>query len=357
MKETLKERFRRKMLRFGKKNRFCRFLILPVFILGMFVFHVAEYCRSNGKRFAVLAMTFLLFAVYSSFSFPIFVSGDGETQWNAISEDAKDIVLAEETKVSLEDIERLDEEDMTDSEDYVWNPENMEAVEQYSASDILNANADRLPAKVEKEDKETANYGDYEFSRDDWRLILVNPQHSIPEGYEKDIPLGKINTMKGVMRCDERIIDDLLCMIQAAKEDGVTLSICSPYRDYEYQRNLFNRKITQFMNQGLSYMEAYQLASKRVNAPNASEHQIGLALDIVTDSYIKLNDGFADTKAGKWLAANSCRYGFILRYPKDKKDITGVDYEPWHFRYVGVEAATVITEKGITLEEFWEENF
>lgn len=357
MKETLKGRFRRKMLRFGKKNRFCRYLIFPVFILGMFVFHVAEYCRGNGKRFAMLAMTFLLFAVYSSFSFPIFVSGDGGTQWNAISEEAQDIVLAEETEVNLEDIVRLEEEDMLDAEDYMWNPENMEAVEQYSASDILNANADRLPAQVEKEDKKETNYEDYAFSRDDWRLTLVNPQHSIPEGYEENIPLGNINTMKGVMHCDERIIDDLLCMIQAAKEDGVTLSICSPYRDMQYQRNLFNRKITKFMNQGLSYMEAYQLASERVNAPNASEHQIGLALDIVTVSYTNLDEGFADTKAGKWLAENSCRYGFILRYPKDKEEITGVSFEPWHFRYVGEEAAAVITEKGITLEEFWEEYF
>lgn len=357
MKEPMKERFRRKMLRFGKKNRFCRFLIIPVIFLGMFVFHVIEYCRGNGKRFAMLAMTFLLFAVYSSFSFPIFVSGDGETQWSDISDDARDIVLADETEVNLEDIVRLEEEDVPDSEDYVWNPENMEAVEQFSASEILNAYADRLSDRTEKEDRDEANYEDYVFSRDDWRLLLVNPQHSIPEGYEKDIPLGKINTTKGVMRCDERIIDDLLCMIKAAKEDGVTLSICSPYRDMEHQRYLFNRKITLYMNQGLSYMEAYQLASERVNVPNASEHQIGLALDIVTNSYTTLNEGFADTKAGKWLAANSCQYGFILRYPKGKEDITGVSYEPWHFRYVGVEAATVITNKGITLEEFWEEYF
>ena len=91
--------------------------------------------------------------------------------------------------------------------------------------------------------------------------------------------------------------------------------------------------------------------------PNASEHQIGLALDIVTDTYVALNEGFAKTAAGKWLAENSCKYGFILRYPKGKEDITGIEYEPWHFRYVGAEVATLITEQGITLEEFWEEYF
>ena len=89
--------------------------------------------------------------------------------------------------------------------------------------------------------------------------------------------------------------------------------------------------------------------------PGASEHQIGLALDIVCNSYMSLDEGFGDTKAGKWLAANSCRYGFILRYPKGKEDITGIEYEPWHFRYVGKAAAPVIMEQGITLEEFWED--
>ena len=109
------------------------------------------------------------------------------------------------------------------------------------------------------------------------------------------------------------------------------------------------------MNRGMSYLEAYQLASQAVTVPGASEHQIGLALDIVTDSYLTLDEGFGDTPAGKWLAENSCHYGFILRYPKDKEYITGIEYEPWHFRYVGTEAATLMTEQGITLEEFWED--
>jgi len=74
----------------------------------------------------------------------------------------------------------------------------------------------------------------------------------------------------------------------------------------------------------------------------------------VTDTYTSLNEGFENTDAGRWLAENSYRFGFILRYPRDKEDITGIRYEPWHFRYVGVEAATVITEKGLTLEELWE---
>ena len=88
--------------------------------------------------------------------------------------------------------------------------------------------------------------------------------------------------------------------------------------------------------------------------PGASEHQLGLAIDIISDNYASLDEGFANTEAGKWLAEHSYEYGFILRYPQGKEYITGVEYEPWHFRYVGKEAAAVITKDGICLEEFIE---
>lgn len=356
MKMTLEERFRKKLLKIGKKNKFLRLCIIPVMAVGMFFFHAVRYFKGNGKRFIMLAMTFFLFVVYSSFSFPMFIAESESTdEWNPISDEAQDIDLAEEVEINLEDIVLLDDDDVLwEGEEIPETVYGMDLGERYDASDILEYNQDRLP--TEKYTAAAAeDYEDYEFSADDWRLILVNKQNSIPEGYEAEVPLGNINTMKGVMHCDERIIDDLLAMIQAAKDDGVTLQICSPYRDLEYQKNLFNRKITGFMKQGLSYMDAYRVASQVVTVPNASEHQLGLALDIVSDTFTKLVEGFEDTEAGKWLAANSYRYGFILRYPKDKKDITGIKYEPWHFRYVGVEAATLITEKGITLEEFWEE--
>ena len=100
-------------------------------------------------------------------------------------------------------------------------------------------------------------------------------------------------------------------------------------------------------------MDAYNLASQAVTVPGSSEHQIGLAVDIITADYTSLDEGFGDTPAGKWLAENSCKYGFILRYPQGKEEITSIEYEPWHFRYVGTEAATVITENDICLEEFW----
>ena len=108
------------------------------------------------------------------------------------------------------------------------------------------------------------------------------------------------------------------------------------------------------MNQGLSYMEAYKISSNTVTVPGASEHQIGLAIDFISDTYTSLNEGFGNSQAGKWLAENSYRYGFILRYPKGKEDITGIIYEPWHFRYVGIDAAEIIYNENITLEELLE---
>ena len=101
-------------------------------------------------------------------------------------------------------------------------------------------------------------------------------------------------------------------------------------------------------------MDAYKTTAQAVTVPGASEHQIGLALDIICDSYSTLDAGFGDTEAGQWLAEHSCEYGFILRYPEGKEYITSIEYEPWHFRYVGKEAATQITKEEITLEEFVE---
>lgn len=355
MKETLEERFRRKILKIGKKNKVAGKCMLPVLIVGIFFLRVAAYCRNNGKRFAMMAVTLLFFVVYSSFSFPAFIY-NMEGSGIQVSEDAADITLAEETFINLEEIELLEDDDVRlEGETYGETSHGMDIVAKYSAVEILdstpyhNSEAQREEyAEPAVEDGENSG-----FSKDDWRLVLINKQHSIPEDYS--FTLGSINTMKGSMYCDERIIDDLLDMLQAAKEDGITLAICSPYRDLAYQEKLFNRKVVRYMNRGMSYLEAYQLASQAVTVPGASEHQIGLALDIVTDSYLTLDEGFGDTPAGKWLAENSCHYGFILRYPKDKEYITGIEYEPWHFRYVGTEAATLMAEQGITLEEFWED--
>ncbi len=293
--------------------------------------------------------TFFLFAVYSSFSFPAFITEDAGNDYELKNTEAANISLAEEKEPDMAGMELLEDEDVLEQSDYNSSSHGYALVDKYDASDILQASESIVSENAEAEDG-TDSVEQQEFRSDDWRLVLINKQNSIPEDYT-----FQLGTIKGSMQCDKRILEDLLAMLEAAEQDGVNLTICSPYRDLEYQQMLFNRKIKRYMNRGMSYMEAYQLSSQAVTVPGASEHQIGLALDIVCNEYMSLDEGFGDTKAGKWLAANSCRFGFILRYPEGKENITGIEYEPWHFRYVGKAAAPVIMEQGITLEEFWEE--
>ncbi|MBR5896013.1 MAG: M15 family metallopeptidase [Lachnospiraceae bacterium] len=188
------------------------------------------------------------------------------------------------------------------------------------------------------------------FSKDDWSLILVNKTHPLPDDYDV-----KLTTIKGTMKCDERAVEPLRNMLNAANSKGISLYVCSPFRDQDRQEMLFNRRVTQYMANGKSYLEAFKTASKDVIIPGCSEHQLGLAFDIVCSYHSTLDWEFGNTEAGKWLQEHCAEYGFILRYPKGKEEITGIVYEPWHFRYVGKEAATYIMEQGITLEELWDE--
>ena len=109
-----------------------------------------------------------------------------------------------------------------------------------------------------------------------------------------------------------------------------------------------------YINQGNSYMDAYYLTAQAVTIPGASEHEIGLALDIVSDKYSGLNEGFGASDAGIWLEKHCTEYGFVIRYPLGKESITGIEFEPWHFRYVGKKAAKVMKEQNLCLEEFTE---
>ncbi len=358
MRKTVEERVKAKLLRLGKKNQICSVLVLPVLFVWVLFFRAIRYCKGNVKRFSMLAMALVFFVVYSSFSFPIFILVSEESG-QLYSEEAvsNNVFLAEEEELNIEDVELLDDDEVLEDFEYNETSHGMTIVDKFDADEILKFTEDRVSKtesdsyEIKKSEQENAkNYEEYEFSKDDWRLVLINKQHSVPEDYTFE--LGYITS---TMRCDERIIDDLRDMLQEAKENEINLEIKSPYRDEARQEWLFNRKIKLYMNQGMSFVEAHQLASQAVTVPGASEHQIGLALDIVSDEYIYLEEEFGETEAGIWLAENSYRFGFIVRYPKGKEYITGIGYEPWHFRYVGVGAATVITKNGITLEEFWEE--
>jgi D-alanyl-D-alanine carboxypeptidase len=232
-------------------------------------------------------------------------------------------------------------EQLPSDDDFLEGYVDEEDENQYSLDDILEI--DGLDEAISDTQDEALST----LSKDDWQLILVNKQHPIPDDYEFTTGI-----IKGSMKCDARILGDLKAMMQAAKADGINLVVSSSYRDFNRQTYLFNRKIDYYIEKGYSYLEAYKLASVTVTVPDASEHQIGLALDIASTTYSALEIGFGDTKAGKWLAAHCAEYGFIVRYPLGKEDITGIQYEPWHFRYVGKAAAAEIMERGITLEEF-----
>ncbi len=283
-----------------------------------------NFIYSNTKRLWAIAFILLFFVSSSSFSFPELAQSEA--------------VLLTNTDVDQAVIEEASE---------VVNPDVAEIDNMVSVTDILESGDDVEEDSNEKEDV-VLEEPEKTFSSDDWRLILVNKQHPIPDDYQ-----FSLGTISGEMKCDDRIINPLFDMLRAARADGIILIVGSPYRNIDRQTMLFSNKVNRYMEGGMSYMEAYNLASQAVTIPGSSEHQIGLAVDIITVGYSTLDEGFGETEAGKWLQKNSSKFGFILRYPKGKEKLTGIEYEPWHFRYVGVDAAAVITENHLCLEEFW----
>ena len=143
-------------------------------------------------------------------------------------------------------------------------------------------------------------------------------------------------------------------MMDDCRGAGFSPVICSSYRTQEKQQQLFDNQVEKWKKQGYSEDEAKIEAGRLVAVPGTSEHQLGLALDIVDISYQILDEKQEDTPAQQWLLENSWKYGFILRYPKDKTDITKISYEPWHYRYVGEKAAMEIFDRKICLEEYLE---
>jgi D-alanyl-D-alanine carboxypeptidase len=180
----------------------------------------------------------------------------------------------------------------------------------------------------------------------DWTMILINKWNRLPEGFTvelADFEGGQV---------DARILEICTQMFADAAEDGAELQLVDAYRSYETQRDAFEEKVQSYVNQGYSREAAEEKASTITARPNTSEHQTGLALDIVTPSHPRRNSGIADTQAFKWLNANAFRYGFIMRYAKDKTEKTGVIFEPWHWRFVGAEAAQAVKESGQCWEEY-----
>ncbi len=181
---------------------------------------------------------------------------------------------------------------------------------------------------------------------DDWKMLLVNRDYILPEDYEVELA-PCITDDPDSLKLDYRVAPHYNEMYLAALEDGVELTPVSGYRSVERQERNFKNKIQKYIDEGYSKVEATQMAATIILPPGTSEHNAGLAMDICS-----LYESFEDTDEFAWLSENAADYGFILRYPEDKQDITKIIYEPWHWRYVGVDAAKEMKASGECFEEY-----
>lgn len=198
-----------------------------------------------------------------------------------------------------------------------------------------------VPAPAQAEPTDTAS------PRDAWNLVLVNPWNPLPESYS----VTTVALQNG-QAVDERCYPDLQEMMDDCRAAGLSPVICSSYRTWEKQESLYNNLVNKRMAQGYSAEEARAAAGTEIAVPGTSEHQSGLAVDIVDLNNQNLDNSQEDTAVQKWLMEHCWEYGFILRYPRGKSEVTGISYEPWHYRYVGKEAAKEIVEAGICPEEY-----
>ena len=222
---------------------------------------------------------------------------------------------------------------------------------EVQASLQTSANVEELYNTIsdEKTDNKPENKKekDIDSSTSDWELLLVNKNHKVPEGYSME--LEEVET---VHKVDKKITVALNQMLNDARKQGLSPIICSSYRTNAKQKQLYNNKIKEYKRLGYNNAEAEELASYWVAIPGTGEHETGLAVDIVSKNYQILDEKQEETDVQKWLMENSYKYGFTLRYPTDKKEITMINYEPWHYRYVGIDNATYMKEHEMCLEEF-----
>lgn len=183
-----------------------------------------------------------------------------------------------------------------------------------------------------------------------WALRLVNWEHPLSE--DDDAPT--LTALKNGHHFDSRAYPALQAMMDGARAAGLHPLICSSYRTRDKQRELYERKVQTYLDQGEHREAAEAHAAQWVAYPGTSEHETGLAVDIVDEGYQLLDEAQENTAVQQWLMAHCAEYGFILRYPTDKSALTGVNYEPWHYRYVGTEAAETIMKMGLCLEEYFQ---
>jgi D-alanyl-D-alanine carboxypeptidase len=186
-----------------------------------------------------------------------------------------------------------------------------------------------------------------------WNLLLVNPWNKGDASYYDDVVKNHVKKYPTGGQFDDRAMQALKDMLEAAK--GTQLQAGYLFRTAQRSAQNLERKANTYINKGMSEEEAYVQAATVIAPPYTSEHNFGLAVDLIVPYQSHLIQDFDKTEAFAWLQEHCAEYGFILRYPKDKQEITGIIYEPWHYRYVGEEHAREIMSRGITLEEYLEE--
>lgn len=223
----------------------------------------------------------------------------------------------------------------------------MSETEEKQTSDIENTVKQSMKTAQNMDFKEENKQSieEQEYLQLEWNLTLVNQDNKIPENY--NINLESIDEYR---KFDSRAINYLKAMLNDMKKDGIKdIWVQSAYRSIEKQTEIYNNKVEEYMQLGKTKEQAKSLTEETINKPGYSEHNLGLSLDF---NYV--NKDFEKTKAFSWLKQNAENYGFILRYSKEKENITKVKYEPWHWRYVGKEHAKKINELNMCLEEYIE---
>lgn len=188
------------------------------------------------------------------------------------------------------------------------------------------------------------------YARQESLLVLVNKERELPASCQ---PVLR-SICKGRLETADILYEDLCAMLEAGEQAGYQYWIASAYRDRAYQQGLVDEDVEKYMSKGYSYEAALQKTYEYTMPPGSSEHETGLALDILCSTNTIMDESQKGEPGNQWLMQHCHEYGFILRYPEDEEGITGIHYEPWHFRYVGKEAAAYLTQKGWTLEEFYQ---
>lgn len=189
-----------------------------------------------------------------------------------------------------------------------------------------------------------------------WAYFLINEEFPLSENYTPELA-----PVQGIFMMDERCAEYAVKMIEAAKLDGIDLCVVSAYRSTEKQQENLESYTLRLINEGHPEEEAKKLALMEIAEPGKSEHNAGLALDILTYDWWETHDDvtadFENTEEFRWLQENAHKYGFIMRYPKEWENITGYTYEPWHYRFVGLHYASEIKNSGLPFEYYYKMNF